>query len=62
MLARSDPKIVAIRDYCILNAASALWVAGVATDWKAAAAKCAEVIDSGAVTKAIDQYVALSKA
>ena len=61
-LLRSDPQIVAIRDYCILNAASALWVAGVAGDWKEAAAKCAEVIDSGKVTETIDKYVALSKA
>jgi anthranilate phosphoribosyltransferase len=45
---RSDQRIAAIRDYCILNAAAALWVAGVAADWKEAAAKCKAAIDSGA--------------
>ena len=55
------PKVCAIRDFCIINAAAALWVAGVAADYKAATAMIQEAIAGGKAKDTVAKYVEISK-
>ncbi|MBF0432955.1 MAG: anthranilate phosphoribosyltransferase [Fibrobacteria bacterium] len=48
------------RDICLLNAAAALYIAGVADDLPQGMQKAAEAIDSGAAQKTLDDFIAFS--
>jgi anthranilate phosphoribosyltransferase len=54
------PQVCAIRDYCIINAAAALWVAGVAPDYKAATAMIQEKLADGTAKATVAKYVEIS--
>ncbi|GAB5361161.1 hypothetical protein AAMO2058_000690100 [Amorphochlora amoebiformis] len=47
-------------DFVILNAATALWVAGIAKDFKEGAIKARESIESGRAKKVLEAYIKLS--
>jgi anthranilate phosphoribosyltransferase len=50
------------RDLVLLNAAAALYVAGLATDLEAGVAKAAEAIDSGAAAEVLERLIAATAA
>jgi anthranilate phosphoribosyltransferase len=49
------------RDAVVLNAAGALWAAGVVDDLAEGARRAAQAIDSGAALERLDRFVALSR-
>ncbi|MFN0146695.1 MAG: anthranilate phosphoribosyltransferase [Dehalococcoidia bacterium] len=51
----------AMRDFVLMNAAAALWVAGAAKDFMEGAHLAAESIDSGRARETLNRYVALSQ-
>jgi anthranilate phosphoribosyltransferase len=50
------------REMVVLNAAAALWVAGLADDWSTGAARAREVLDNGAARQTLAQWQATSHA
>jgi anthranilate phosphoribosyltransferase len=50
------------RETVVLNAAAALWVAGLADDWASGAAQARAALDSGAARKTLEQWIATSHA
>jgi anthranilate phosphoribosyltransferase len=50
------------REMVVLNAAAALWVAGLADDWAAGAAQARDVLDNGAARHTLEQWKATSHA
>ncbi len=54
------PQVCAIRDYCIINAAAALWVAGVAEDYKSATAMIQAKLADGTAKATVAKYVEIS--
>lgn len=51
----------AVRDYVLANAGAALWVAGIAENFRDGAGRAAAAIDSGRARTVLDAYVRLSK-
>ncbi len=54
-------EVGAPRDAVLLNAAAALWVAGVAVDWRDGAARAAAAVDSGAAADVLDRWRRISR-
>jgi anthranilate phosphoribosyltransferase len=54
------PQVCAIRDYCIINAAAALWVAGVCEDYKSATAMIQGKLADGSAKATVAKYVEIS--
>ena len=50
-----------VRDFVLMNAAAALWIAGTAPDFRAGVAKAAAGIDSGRASSTLDAYLRLSQ-
>ena len=61
MRALLDGEPGAVRDFVLINAAAALWVAGVAKDFPEGARLAAQSIDSGKAKQTLERYVALSQ-
>ncbi len=51
-----------VRDFVVMNAAAALWVAGTAADFRTGATSAAAAIDSGKAKATLEAYVRLSQA
>lgn len=58
--AATDPKLVPVLDFVLLNASAALYVARVAKDFKEGVAIARDAINDGRALRLVEEYIAVS--